>query len=212
MATAAQIARGYTGCKGRCGSAGSSTRIESPGLMSPSAITMPMTPALRIRLPSASRSSVAAIRPFWKVSIWMQGLRKSGDLDHGACPQMQPRARRQRQQIDAVSGDVLAEVGGTHDKTLHPQFLEQFGVDQVHLAQVGLGRIAADAGTVLDRLAHMGVAGDAQSREQANAQGRRLAEVMAAAGADGDDAAHGNVPCHASPNTRRKIVSTCLKW
>ena len=124
---------------------------------------------------------------------------------------MQPRARWQRQQIDAFGGDVLAEVGGLHDKTLAAQFVEQLGVDQMHLAQIGLGRIPADAGAVLDRLAHMGVAGDAESREQANAQGRRLAEVMAAAGADGDDAAHDPSSRHASPNTRRKIVSTCLK-
>jgi hypothetical protein len=36
----------------------------------------------------------------------------------------------------------------------------------------------------------MGVAGDAEAAEQANAQRGRLAEVMADARTDGDDAAH----------------------
>ena len=43
---------------------------------------------------------------------------------------------------------------------------------------------------VLDLLAHMAVALDAEAREQADAERRRLAEVMAAAEADGDDAGH----------------------
>ena len=34
-----------------------------------------MTPALRTRRPSASRSSTAAIRPGWKRSSWTQGFR-----------------------------------------------------------------------------------------------------------------------------------------
>jgi hypothetical protein len=45
--------------------AGGSTPIGSPLRTSPDASTMPMMPALRIRLPSASRSSVAAVRPGW---------------------------------------------------------------------------------------------------------------------------------------------------
>ena len=79
------------------------------------------------------------------------------------------------------SGDVLAEVGGLHHKSLGAQFVEQFGVHQMHLAQIGLRRIFADAGAMLDRLAHMGVAGDAEALQQANAEARRLAEVVTAA-------------------------------
>jgi hypothetical protein len=43
---------------------------------------------------------------------------------------------------------------------------------------------------MLDRLAHMRVTGDAKAGQQADAQTWRLAEVMAAAKADGDDTAH----------------------
>src|SRR6202022_510069 len=65
-------------------------------------------------------------------------------------------------------------------------------MNQMHLAQIGLRRVLADAGAVLDRLAHMGVACDTQSLEQANAEARCLAEVMAGAKADRCDAAHGS--------------------
>ena len=58
------------------GSGGSSTRIGSPGRTSPSARTIPMTPALRTSLPSSSRASVAAIRPGWSRSSWAHGLRR----------------------------------------------------------------------------------------------------------------------------------------
>lgn len=64
---------------------------------------------------------------------------------------------------------------------------------------------------MLDRLAHMGVADDTQAPEQANAQARRLAEVMAGAKADGDDVAYEYRLDQLSPNTRLKMVSTCLK-
>jgi hypothetical protein len=52
-----------TGSSFRRGSGGNSTSIRSPGLISPGTRTTPMIPALRIRLPSASRSSVAFIKP-----------------------------------------------------------------------------------------------------------------------------------------------------
>ncbi len=58
-------ARDYTGCNGRCGPSGKMTSIASPARTSPPASTTLITPALRIRLPLASLSSVAAINPFW---------------------------------------------------------------------------------------------------------------------------------------------------
>jgi hypothetical protein len=59
----------------------------------------------------------------------------------------------------------------------------------------------------------MRIAGNAQPSQQADAQGRRLAEAMAGAKADGEDRAR--IRFHLdqlAPNTRWKIVSTCLKW
>src|SRR5437868_8331188 len=103
---------------------------------------------------------------------------------------MQPRAGRQRQQINPRRGDVLAEFAWLYRKTRGAELAEQFGMNQMHLTQIGLHRMLADARAVLDALAHMGIAGDTQPRQQANAQARRLAEVMAGAKADRDNAAH----------------------
>ena len=60
----------------------------------------------------------------------------------------------------------------------------------MHLTQIGLRGVLAYARAVLNRLAHMGVAGDPQSAQKANAKARRLAEVMTGAKAYGDDVAH----------------------
>jgi hypothetical protein len=81
----------------------------------------------------------------------------------------------------------------------------------MHLAQIGLRRVFADARAVLDRFSHMGVAGDTQSGQQANAEAGCLAEVMTGARTDGEDAAHECLLGQFAPNTRLKIVSTCLK-
>src|SRR6185437_6116972 len=62
----------------------------------------------------------------------------------------------------------------------------------MHLAQIRLGRVAADARAMLDRLAHMRVALDAEPRDKADAALGRLAEIVPWATAHGgDDAGHG---------------------
>src|SRR3978361_58384 len=63
---------------------------------------------------------------------------------------------------------------------------------QMHLTHIGMRRIPGDTRAMLDGSAHMRVAGDAQPRQQANAEARRLAEVMAGAKTDCDDVAHGS--------------------
>jgi hypothetical protein len=118
------------------------------------------------------------------------GIAQAGDFDNSTGAKIQSRAGRQRQQVDAFGGDVLTEVGRLYRKAPGAQFIEQFDMQQMHLAQIGLRRILADARAMLDRLAEMGVAGDTQSGQQANARTRRLAEVMAGAKADRNDAAH----------------------
>ena len=49
------------------------------------------------------------------------------------------------------------------------QLVVQLGVDQVHLAQVGLGRVARHPRAMLDRHAQMRVALDAQPGQQPDA-------------------------------------------
>jgi hypothetical protein len=60
-------------------------------------------------------------------------------------------------------------------------------MDEVNLAQIGLGRIARHAGAVLHRLPAMGVAFDTQPRQQFDARGRDLREAVRAVARDRDD-------------------------
>ena len=141
-----------TGASARCGAGGSSTRIGSPGRTSPPVRTMLMTPALRMRLPRSSRPSVAAISPGCDPIQLSARIAQARHLDHRRVAQAQPGAGRQPQQVDAAGGDVLAHLPGHHREPGGPELLVQLGVDQVHLAQVGLVRVAGDARAVLDRL------------------------------------------------------------
>ena len=86
------------------------------------------------------------------------GIAQPGDFDDSIAPEMQPRAGWQREQIDAARRDVLAEVTRHHRVAACAQFLEQLSVDEMHLAQVRLGRIARHARTMFHRRATMGVA------------------------------------------------------
>jgi len=60
-------------------------------------------------------------------------------------------------------------------------------MDQVDLAQVGLGRIAGHAGAVPDRHACMDIALDPQAGDQADNPVVQLAEPVALAATDGND-------------------------
>src|SRR5436190_13097332 len=127
---------------------------------------------------------------FLKIVDMNAWVAQTGDLDNGACTKMQSRAGRQGQQINAGGRDVLAKLARLYRKAFRGQLVEQFGMNQMHLTQIGQLRVLADARAVLERLAHMGVAGDTQSLEQAYAETGRLAEVMTDAATDGNDAGH----------------------
>ena len=58
------------------GPGGSSTWMLFPAEICPPARTMAMTPALRMRLPLASREMHAAMRPGRRSFIWEQGVRR----------------------------------------------------------------------------------------------------------------------------------------
>ena len=58
--------------------------------------------------------------------------------------------------------DVLAHLPRRHGEAGGAQLVVQLGVDQVHLAQVGLGRVARHPRAVLDGHALMRVALDAE--------------------------------------------------
>nr|WP_294517863.1 hypothetical protein [uncultured Rhodopila sp.] len=60
-------------------------------------------------------------------------------------------------------------------------------MQQMNLSQVGFGRIPGDSGPVLHRCTGMRVAFNAQTREKRDPHRRLLAELVAAALADGFD-------------------------
>jgi len=81
--------------------------------------------------------------------------------------EMQPCTYRQTEEIDTARRDVLAHLPGRDCETTRSQFVVQFGVDQVNLAQIGLGRVARDPRAVLDGDPLVRVAFDSRARQRA---------------------------------------------
>ena len=73
----------------------------------------------------------------------------------------------ERQQVEPDGGDVLAELTGLD---VGRDLVEELRLDEMHLPQVRLRRIASDTRAVLDRLAHVRVAIDPKSCEKADAK------------------------------------------
>jgi hypothetical protein len=89
---------------------------------------------------------------------------------------VQSRAGRQGEQIDAAGGDVLAHLSRGHGEARATQLVVQFGVKQVHLAQVGLTRVARHTRAMLDGPAEMGVSLHAEPCEQPDVLPIRLGQ------------------------------------
>ena len=60
-------------------------------------------------------------------------------------PRSQARAERELEHGEAARGDVLAHLPRTDVEPREPELVVQLAVDQVHLAEVRLRRIACDA-------------------------------------------------------------------
>ena len=72
---------------------------------------------------------------------------------------------------------------GSTSESVFGDLVEKLGVDQVHLTQIGLRRIAGDARSVLDCCAGMSVALDAPPLDEDDLLDDRLAELMLAVAA-----------------------------
>jgi hypothetical protein len=90
----------------------------------------------------------------------------TGELDQGVTGG-EARAGGEGEKVEAAGGDVLAHVAGFHSEAGGVQLVEQLGVDQVDLPQVGLGGVAGDAGAVLHGFAGVRVAFDTEAGDQA---------------------------------------------
>jgi hypothetical protein len=100
---------------------------------------------------------------------------------------MEARTREQGKQVDAARCDVFAHLTWREVKAGRAQLVVQLGMDQVHLSQVGLRRVARHARAVLHSSAGVRVALDAEAFEQPNAYLVRLREAVRRAAAHGQD-------------------------
>src|SRR5690242_17141456 len=104
---------------------------------------------------------------------------------------MKDGPRRQAKQIDMARQDVLADIAGPNDEAFRFQLIQQFPVQQMDLAEIGLRRVAGDTGAMLHSRSRMAVAFHAQAGQEVDPHPRLLAEMMAAALTDSlDDPRH----------------------
>lgn len=86
---------------------------------------------------------------------------QSRHFKHDPIADAEPRPGGQSQQVDAAGGDILPQIARPDDMALGPQLREEFGLDEMHLPQIGLVGIGGYAGAVLNAAALMGIALDA---------------------------------------------------
>ena len=113
----ATLARVQTGSSGRCGSLGSSTPIRVAHAHLAAREHDPHHARLATRFPSRSRARVAFIRPGAIPSSCTHGLRRPVTSTTALAPRCSRAPRRQRQQIHAARGHVLAHLARRHDRS-----------------------------------------------------------------------------------------------
>ena len=112
---------------------------------------------------------------------------KAGELDHGIRTKPQSRAGRQAKQTQIARTNVFAEIAGKHSVSLGMHFVEQLGLHQVHLPQVGMLPEPLDVIEMLIRGSGTGVALDAPVLDQPDGFPWRFAEFVFGADMDGND-------------------------
>lgn len=106
---------------------------------------------------------------------------QAGDLHHGFGPEVKAGAGRKSEEVDATGGDVLAHVASGHPEPGRSQLVEQLGVDEVDLAQVGGSRISGHSGSMLHGDAHVGVTLHTPPGKELQLRDARLAEGVGGA-------------------------------
>jgi hypothetical protein len=92
-----------------------------------------------------------------------------------------------REQIKPPRSDVLTHIARPDRKTPSIEFVMQLLVEQMHLPEVGLGRIAGEPRAVLDRSSHMGISLNSHAREEVDAVLSAFREGVALSAAHGSD-------------------------
>lgn len=78
------------------------------------------------------------------------GIAKAGDFQNHFLADLKVRSSRETKRIYLLGRDVLAQISRPDPKTVLCNFVEQFGVDDVHLAKIGLCWISLDPRTMLN--------------------------------------------------------------
>jgi hypothetical protein len=115
-------------------------------------------------------------------------ISKSRHFDARIRAEREKRSGWQGEQIDTSGRDVLTECTGLDLEALLAEFPEEFALDEVDLAKIGLGRIRGDATSMFHRLAAMDIALDAQALEEAKRSLAGLREGVGVATREGEDA------------------------
>ena len=91
---------------------------------------------------------------------------QTGDLDCCGVTESESGPGRQAEEIDATRRDVLAHLTRDDVETASLQFVEQLGMDQMDLPQVGLTWVAGNARAMFDRFALVSIVGNAETGDQ----------------------------------------------
>jgi hypothetical protein len=113
------------------------------------------------------------------------GVSQAGHLDDRRRAEVEARAGRQREQLDAARGDVLPQHARPDREAGGRELVVELRMDQVDLPQVRLRGVSRHPGAVSDRLAEMRVALDAEPREQSDRVRAGLRERVRLAPAHG---------------------------
>jgi hypothetical protein len=81
------------------------------------------------------------------------GIAKASNFENHFLADLEVCSPREAKQIYPLGRDVLAQVSRPNSKTLLCNFVEQFGMDEVHLAKIWLGWISFDPRTMPHRRA-----------------------------------------------------------
>jgi hypothetical protein len=91
------------------------------------------------------------------------------DVENRRIPDSQPGARGEPEQVDPACRDVLTHVSRHHSESLGSQLVVKLGVNQMHLAEIRLGRITGHPRTVLNRPATVGISLHSEAGQQVDA-------------------------------------------
>ena len=78
------------------------------------------------------------MRPGRSPSSWTHGLRRPVTSTTAPAPRRRRVPLGQGEEVEAARGDVFAHLAGRQREAASTQLVVELGVDEVHLAQVGL--------------------------------------------------------------------------